>query len=78
MPRASAFTANLDASFSSEYLRGNVEVDFAFGVANGDITYAGSVEVSGQVYLTSLIGWVGGQFVRRHLQRRDLGFRGRL
>ena len=37
-----------------------MEVYFAFGVANGDITYAGSVEVSGQVYLTSLIGWVGG------------------
>ena len=54
-----SFTADLDAGFSSEYLRGNVDVDFSFGVANGNFTYAGSVEVSGQVYLSSLIGWVG-------------------
>jgi hypothetical protein len=55
-----SFTVDLDAGFSSEYLRGNVEADFTFGVANGNIIYAGSVEVSGQVYLSSLFGWVGG------------------
>jgi len=54
------FTAILDAGFSSDYLRGNLDVDFSFGVANGNITYAGSVEASGQVYLSSLFGWVGG------------------
>ena len=57
-----SFTATMDASFSSEYLRGNLDVDFTFGVDDGNITYAGSVEVSGQVYLTSLIGWVGWDF----------------
>jgi hypothetical protein len=57
-----SFTADMSASFNSEYLRGNVDVDFSFGVDDGHITYAGSVDVSGQVYLTSLIGWVGWNF----------------
>ncbi len=60
--RGFSFTAVLNAGFSSEYLRGNVDVDFAFGVADGNITYAGRVDVSGQVYLSSLFGWKGSVF----------------
>jgi hypothetical protein len=53
-----SFTADLNASFSTSYIRGNVGVSFTFGIANGSITYAGSVEASGQV--NALFGWVGG------------------
>jgi hypothetical protein len=52
-----SFTADVDASFSSKYIRGKADVDFTFGVADGNITYVGSVEASGQVYLGVWVGW---------------------
>jgi hypothetical protein len=54
------FTANMDAGFSSSYIRGSLDVQFTFGIADGHITYAGSVQASGQVYASSLFGWQGG------------------
>jgi hypothetical protein len=55
------FTADMDAGFSTEYLRGSGTVDFTFGanVKNGDVTYAARFDLSVQVYCTSLFGWQG-------------------
>jgi hypothetical protein len=52
------FTGGMDASFSSDYIRGDINASFTFGIANGSVTYAGSVHASGQVYIP-YVGWEG-------------------
>jgi hypothetical protein len=53
------FTANLDASFSTRYIKGGLDAQISFGVANNAVTYAGSVTAWGDVYIP-IAGWVGG------------------
>jgi hypothetical protein len=52
------FTASVDAGFSTSDIRGSIEASLTIGVADGRITYAGSVTASGQVYIP-LLGWEG-------------------
>jgi hypothetical protein len=54
-----SFTAKVDASFSSSYIRGSIDASLTFGIADDAITYAGSVTASGQVYVP-FFGWEGG------------------
>ncbi len=54
-----SFTADVDASFSSSYIRGSIDASLTFGIAGDAISYAGSVTASGQVYIP-VFGWEGG------------------
>lgn len=54
-----SFTANVDASFSSSYIRGSIDASLTFGIAGNAISYGASVTASGQVYVPFL-GWEGG------------------
>jgi hypothetical protein len=53
-----AFTAGLDAGFTSSYLRGGVHGDFTFGVLNHALVYNGRVRAWGQVWVPGF-GWKG-------------------
>ena len=53
-----SFTANLDAGFSSSYIAGSIDASLTIGVADGALTYSGSVIASGEVYIP-FWGWVG-------------------
>jgi hypothetical protein len=53
-----SFTGELDANFTSNYIRGGVHGDFTFGIANHSLTYAGSLHAWGQVYIP-YVGWEG-------------------
>ena len=72
-----SFMANVDASFSSSYIRGSIDASLTFGIAGNAISYAGSVTASGQVYVP-FFGWEGGSLSSRNFQRRDLGLHRRL
>jgi hypothetical protein len=53
-----SFTGAMDASFTSQYIRGGLHADFIFGIANGSVTYQGDIHAWGQVYIP-YVGWEG-------------------
>jgi hypothetical protein len=56
--RGFRFTGNLDAGFSSTYIRGSIDASLTLGIAGDAISYSGSVTASGEVYVP-VFGWEG-------------------